>query len=75
MEMPSCYELLNQYSPGPRAQLDCWEGRYATARAVRTQIYAGLGSYEWQSNHCLFMVQKALKAISSTALSAAVREI
>ena len=34
--------LLNQYSPVPRAQLDCWEGCYATARA---QIYAGLGSH------------------------------
>ena len=23
------YTLLNQYSPVPRAQLDCWKGRYA----------------------------------------------
>ena len=30
--------LLNQYNPVPRAQLDCWEGRYV----ARAQIYAGL---------------------------------
>ena len=36
--------LLNQYSSVPRAQLNCWEGRYAVrpvgARVARAQIYA-----------------------------------
>ena len=38
--------LLNQYSPVPGAQLDCWEGRYAgkDARVARAQIHAGIGT-------------------------------
>ena len=38
--MFSCFALLKQYSPVP--QLDCWEGRHATAL---TQIYASLGRF------------------------------
>ena len=31
--------LLNQYSPVPRAQLDCWEGRLVGVRVARAKIY------------------------------------
>ena len=52
------YTMLNQYSPVPRVQLYCWEGRYATALTVRpvgarvagAQIYAGLGILYHDSN-------------------------
>ena len=30
--------LLNQYSPVPRAQLDCWEGRDRRARSASTDL-------------------------------------
>ena len=30
--------LLNQYSPVPRAQLGCWEGRYAITDLCSMQV-------------------------------------
>ena len=46
------FTLINQYRPVPRAQIDCWKGRYAAAlthayaRATRGYdcVYAGLGT-------------------------------